>query len=588
MHCENGKERFLTSFGLRMVRRIFLCMLLSFSIMGDVVYVRAQENPSAMVGNPEGVSQPGRGSEQVMPVHVFRGLNRDSPQATIQSFLEVMDKAYAALHAHGPRSRETLDWIYSGLSCLNMERLPPAHARHQGPELAVQLKEILDRIPFLVLDEIRDINPAELPSLRYWTIPNTKIHLARVDTGPYKDDFLFAPETIERIPEFYHRIAQLPYRDGASRDFHEDFIYAPGWMIPHQWIRMLPDWADTPFLEQNLWQWLGMVVVLVLGFLVLRAVYRWRRTSEGMHDDSHVRWRFSKLWLAVSGIVVTYVVFYLLAVQINITGRVFAVVSTGLDLVGFGFVGLAIVISGNVLIETILASPRLKARNIDANLIRLSVRVLTLLALLGLLWELSDFFGLPFNAVIASAGVMGLAVAFAARETIANFFGGLTILMDRPFKAGDYIVLSTGERGEVKEIGLRSTRIQTRDDITVCLPNSVITAGKIINESAPSPSFRVRIKVGVAYGSDIGQVEKVLIDLARKNALVSSHPEPRVRFRSFGDSSLEFELLCWITRPHERGQVIHHLNTDIYNRFAELGISIPFPQRDVHIQSSPP
>ncbi|MGD2080062.1 MAG: mechanosensitive ion channel family protein [Nitrospirota bacterium] len=191
---------------------------------------------------------------------------------------------------------------------------------------------------------------------------------------------------------------------------------------------------------------------------------------------------------------------------------------------------------------------------------------------------------LDITPIIASAGIAGVAVALAAKDSLANFFGGISIYVDRPYKIGDYIVLEGGERGEVTEIGIRSTRIRTRDDVLISVPNSIISNTKIINESAPEPRFRVRIPIGVAYGSDIDLVEKTLLDIARGNENVVEEPEPRVRFRVFGDSSLDFELLCWIKEPALRGLTLHHLNSALYKAFAASGITIPFPQRDVHLR----
>jgi MscS family membrane protein len=193
------------------------------------------------------------------------------------------------------------------------------------------------------------------------------------------------------------------------------------------------------------------------------------------------------------------------------------------------------------------------------------------------LWKVS------ITPLLASAGIMGAAVAFAAKDTIANFFGGISIFVDRPYKIGDYIVLDQGERGEVVEIGIRSTRIKTRDDILISIPNSIIANTKIINESAPIPNFRVRIRIGVTYGSDVETVEKILTEIAFENGNILKEPEPRARFREFGESSLNFELLCWIKEPAMRGRTVHELNKAIYKKFNEEGIKIPFPQRDIHI-----
>jgi small-conductance mechanosensitive channel len=209
-------------------------------------------------------------------------------------------------------------------------------------------------------------------------------------------------------------------------------------------------------------------------------------------------------------------------------------------------------------------------------------RVLVLVAaaaLLLLVWKID------VSPLLASAGIVGLAVALAARDTLANFFGGVNIFLDKPFTTGDYIILESGERGEVVDIGVRSTLIRTRDDEQISIPNAIVANSKIINESAPEPRYRVRIKVGVAYDSNLDQVETALLEVAASNQRISHNPEARVRFRGFGDSSLEFELLCWAKTPADRGRVIHELNRAIFEEFKTKRISIPFPQRDVYMHT---
>lgn len=200
----------------------------------------------------------------------------------------------------------------------------------------------------------------------------------------------------------------------------------------------------------------------------------------------------------------------------------------------------------------------------------------------GLIFVLS-IWRINLTPVLASAGIAGVAVALAAKDTLANFFGGISIFMDRAYKIGDYIVLESGERGAVVTIGLRSTRIKTRDDIMITVPNSILATTKIINESAPEPRFRVKIPIGIAYGSDIELVERVLLGIAHDNGNVLEEPGPRVRFRQFADSSLNFELLCWVTEPAVRGLAVHEINVEIDKQFRQNSILIPFPQRDVHI-----
>jgi small-conductance mechanosensitive channel len=186
---------------------------------------------------------------------------------------------------------------------------------------------------------------------------------------------------------------------------------------------------------------------------------------------------------------------------------------------------------------------------------------------------------------LASAGIAGIALGFAAKDTLANIFGGLFIVADAPYKLGDWVLLDSGERGRVTHIGLRSTRLLTREDVEVTVPNAVIANAKIVNQSGgPHVAYRVTVRVGVAYGSDVEQVRRVLLEAAHAVELVQDDPAPRVRFTEFGDSALNFRLLCWISDPVLRGQALDKLNTEVYLRFAAEQIHIPFPQRDLYIK----
>ena len=188
------------------------------------------------------------------------------------------------------------------------------------------------------------------------------------------------------------------------------------------------------------------------------------------------------------------------------------------------------------------------------------------------------------NGILASAGVLGVVLGLAAKDTVANFFAGVFLMADSPFKEGDYIMLETGERGYVKNMGLRSTRFMTRDDIEITIPNSVIAAAKIINESGGSgveDIERIRISLQVAYGSDVDQVKDILQSIAINNKDVLDNPNPRVRFREFADSGIRLELLFWIFKPETRGRIVDTVNTEIYKQFKQNGVTIPYPTMKV-------
>ena len=193
------------------------------------------------------------------------------------------------------------------------------------------------------------------------------------------------------------------------------------------------------------------------------------------------------------------------------------------------------------------------------------------------------------TAWMASAGIVGLALSFAAKDSLSNLFAGVSIVADAPYKTGDFITLDSGQRGIVTHIGLRSTRLLTRDDVEITIPNGIIGNSVITNEAGgPSEKHRIRVAVGVAYGSDMDHVISTLEQVAANNKEICERPEPRVRFRRFGESSLDVELLCWIAQPVDRGRLHHELNLAVYKAFSAEGIQIPFPQRDLHVRTMPP
>lgn len=193
--------------------------------------------------------------------------------------------------------------------------------------------------------------------------------------------------------------------------------------------------------------------------------------------------------------------------------------------------------------------------------------------------------GINLTTLNVLAGAVGIGVGFGLQSIVGNFISGLVIMFERPIKVGDRIEVGN-IAGDVMEIGARSTKVLTNDDITVIVPNSKFITENVVNWKYNDDKLRFKIPVGVAYGSDARLVEKVLLEVAKENADVLGQPEPGVRFLGFGDSALNFELRCWsrtlVTKPNK---LISALNFAIYDKFAEHKIQIPFPQRDLHIRS---
>jgi len=192
--------------------------------------------------------------------------------------------------------------------------------------------------------------------------------------------------------------------------------------------------------------------------------------------------------------------------------------------------------------------------------------------------------GIDLTTLNVLAGAVGLGVGFGLQGLAANFISGLVLLIGRPIKVGDRIELGTLE-GDVVDIGARATTVVTNDNITIIVPNSTLVTEQVVNWSHSDWKVRFKIPVQVAYGTDVRLAEKLLLDVAEADPDILHDPAPSVRFMEFCDSGVKLELRAWSTSLiRKRGLLLSNLNFAIYDKFAEKGVEIPFPQRVVHMR----
>jgi len=195
------------------------------------------------------------------------------------------------------------------------------------------------------------------------------------------------------------------------------------------------------------------------------------------------------------------------------------------------------------------------------------------------------YFKQDISAIIVTLGVGSMAIALAAKDTIANMIAGFTIMTDRPFRIGDRILLESGEKGDIYDIGLRSTKILTFENTLIIVPNQQIVNEKVTNLTYPDPRIRVRIDLGVAYGTDLDKAKKILVDVCKAHPDVLADPAPAAYFINFGDSSLDLMLICRTAKWRDQWRVGEELRMEIKKVLEREGIEIPFPQHDVHIKN---
>lgn len=192
--------------------------------------------------------------------------------------------------------------------------------------------------------------------------------------------------------------------------------------------------------------------------------------------------------------------------------------------------------------------------------------------------------GLNLDSITTFGGVLLVGLGFGLQNITQNFVSGLIILFERPIKKGDIVEVG-GRSGRVLDIKFRSTLILTRDDVIIIVPNSQFISEQVVNESFSGHKIRLKIALGVSYGSDTENVSKILLDVAKSHPKVLDTPPPTVVFESFGESALNFKLQVWTTELWFQELMLSELRFKIDKAFKEHNISIPFPQLDLHIKS---
>lgn len=215
-------------------------------------------------------------------------------------------------------------------------------------------------------------------------------------------------------------------------------------------------------------------------------------------------------------------------------------------------------------------------------LLKSSILIIGFLIMLGIL-------GISITPILTALGVGGLAVALALQDTLANLFAGIHILMEKSIRVGDFVKLETGQEGYVEDITWRTTRVRMLPNNVVVIPNSKLSQSVVTNYYLPEKRMSLWIPVGVSYSSDPEKVEQILVEEA-KNAVgevpgLLGNPEPFVRFiPGYGESSLDFTLICQVGEFVDQFPVQHELRKRIFRRFKAEGIEIPFPHRTVYLK----
>src|ERR1700758_3080328 len=474
-------------------------------------------------------------------VNPLRPVDTASPRETLQDLVVTVDGIYRGLKNilqeyaasqrlyltsdERRRQVETLSAAAKAIKVLDLSDIPPVLQQTVAAERAIQLKEILDRIELPAFDSIPDRNAAAgLPGKR-WRFPETEIEIALVENGPRSGEYLVSAATVDRLPEFYERIKKLPYKPGPAAELsdvyrqlssgstatiYDAYLSSPVGLeriVPIRWMLRLPAWAKSPIAGVALWQWLGLAVGLAICLGFVCGIYRLNRHFAGRRaEESGPGWPTLLTPLAII-LVTAFPVPLLCAIfRIGGTGRiVITYMQTGALYLSAAWLSM---IAASLLAETMVASEHLRQRSLDSQLIRLGMRFAGMVFAVGFLIQGSYELGFPTYSVLAGLGVGGLAVALAARDSLANLLGSMLIMIEKPFRVGHYVRVSGGE-GTVEDVGFHSTRIRTPDNSLISIPNNSVVNATVENLSLRRMR-RQRFLIQVTYDTPREKLEELV------------------------------------------------------------------------------
>lgn len=436
-------------------------------------------------------------------------------------------------------------------------------------ELARKLLAVLDAKGLIVVYENIPDNPAYVDSLSgeptyilFQQLP--EVFLTKTNRG-----WLFSQETLDRIPDLY----------GQTFSFFVEFV-----------LDKLPDWVHKKWMEFAIWQYVALFVWLLLGLvirkfseiLLSRYLHSWALKTRSTWDDQIIKHAEKP-----AGLVILFSFYYISFSNLRFSVTINFYLDLALQFALSASVIWLIYKLINVLADYLSEITSKTESKLDDQLVPLIRKTLKVfVVILGLLALLQNA-GINVASVLAGLGLGGLAVALAARDTLANFFGSITIFMDKPFQIGDWVEID-GRHGTVEEVGFRSTRIRTFENSVLAIPNATL-ANAFIHNYGLRQYRRLKMVLNLTYSTKAEQVEAFVEGI---KAIIQANPHTRkdfyeVHFNSFGAHSLDvlvyafFNVPDWSTELQQR----HHLLLEILRLAGDIGVEFAFPTQTLHVDS---
>ena len=517
-------------------------------------------------------------AESAKPAESDVPAGRRSPRATMITFLEAMNA--------DPRD------VDEALKCLDPTGKDPGVWSVRGKDLAIKLKNVMDKIEEVIFSQIPD-DPDGEPYVWY-TSKTGNIVIGRVEEepaeeiewqfAPQKGEWRFTTKTLDKLDALYQEFEDRPIVQELQEAGIKEELPFVLWLQ-----RQMPQWLRTEFWQLQGWQWVVLAALLSLGWLVkavaaaiAAVILRTWLTRRKIDIDRKAQRR----------------VVHSVGVAVAVLFWFYAIKNLGLPEGWLGFLlpatklvlGVTVVWVGyrsvDILGGHIAANKEVQITHFDDVLIPLLRTILRLFVVLVAVLLVLDLLGYKPLAVLGVLGIGGIALAFAAQDTLGNFFGSITVLFDRPFGIGDWIVVGDVE-GMVERVGFRSTRVRTFYNSVITIPNSKMVNTQVDNYGVRQYR-RAKIMLSITYSTPPEKIDAFCEGIRE---LIRLHPYTRkdyyhVYFNKFGASSLDillylfFEVPDWSTELRER----HRLFVDILRLADRIGVEFAFPTQTLWLE----
>lgn len=523
------------------------------------------------------------GAISILPVRT------DSPRETFKTFLRLTRELESVLLTGGETpNRENADRVQllstQFRQLLDLSSVPKASRLKVGKEVGTFLLDIIGRIDPVPIESVPDATAFyEDETIEKWRIPGTPLSIARIKEGPDKGEFLFDARTLTLAETFYHQIQHLPLRSSLEiKSWSQIIPQLHGPMIPLWLVSALPNSLKHTWLDTAVWK---IILAVIIGVLVIFLLFLWHRVINWKTPEGSLATRFHRLLLPLAIILFVIPLESFFSHELNVFGTFAQIVDFVTTLVNYFAAVWIFWILVRLIFEWVILSPKIPDQSLDANLLRLSARIIGFVGGVLILAKGIQEVGLPVFGLLAGLGFGGIGVALAIRPTLENLMGGLVLYADRPVRIGDYCSFGT-HTGTVESIGVRSTKIRATDRTLISIPNATFANMEIINW-AQCDMMLILTVVGLRYETDPDQLRYVL---AKMREMFHAHPKIdrdtiRIRFVGYGESSLDIEIRVYaLTREWNSFFAIRE---DVLLRVKEIvnesGTDFAFPSQTVYM-----